>query len=101
MTHLYLIYNKRTKEWLSILDDKGRIRRRGHTYAKLSKVEPPRLFTSQRGAIYALRAWLSGEITVHTFFDVNGDDYQDWRTKPVPSRKADDMAIRKCKVVLQ
>lgn len=99
---LFLIRNKKTDEWLSSLDDKGRIRRRGHTHAKLSKTDPPRLFTTRKGADYALKAWLSGVITVHHSFDsMTGDDGEDWNIKKDPTRIADDMEIRECEITLK
>jgi hypothetical protein len=97
---LFLIRNKRTRENLSVLDSKGRVRRRGHTHAILSSTQPPRLFTTERGAKYALTAWLAGPTTRKYGVDYNGDEFEDWNTTSDPSRKAKDMEIRKCKVVL-
>jgi hypothetical protein len=97
---LFIIRSKKTGEWISILDEKKRIRRRGHTNAHLSKIEPPRLFTSERGAKYALQAWLGGIITAGRGTDWNGDEYEDWDQKPVAGRHEANMEIRRCRVVL-
>lgn len=97
---LFLIRNKRTRENLSVLDNKGRVRRRGHTHAILSKTQPPRLFTSKRGAQYALKHWLAGPTTRTYGVDYNGNEFEDWNTKPDPTRIAKDMEVRSCKVVL-
>lgn len=99
---MFLIRNKKTEEWLSILDDNGRVRRRGHTHAKLSKTEPPRLFISKQGADFALRAWLKGRITVHHSYDSYiGDDNEDWHITKDETRIAEDMEIRECDIVLK
>jgi hypothetical protein len=100
---MFLIRNKKTEEWLSILDDDGRVRRRGHTHAKLSKTEPPRLFISKQGAKFALRAWLSGRITVHRNYGGPWEEQEneDWRTEKDETRIAEDMEIRECEIVLK
>lgn len=52
----------------------------------------PRLFTKKHVATAALREWLKGRTyVVHRGFSEDADE--DWRTKPVAGRTADDMEV--------
>lgn len=59
--------------------------------------DPPRLFSKEQYARYALRHWLEGGKTVH--YDYDGDLSSDHITK-VPSRNPDDMEIVKVQIVV-
>lgn len=85
---------------MAATDKNGRLLRRGHTHMEFSKTRMPRLFTSYRAASYSLKWWLDGKVTKHYGVDFNGNNFEDLKIEKDPSRKASEMEIRQCKVVL-
>lgn len=103
----YLIRNKHTHDWISALDEMGNVRSKGFTHAHLSKDDqPPRLFHSMNAARNALRVWLSGKlIAKHTPYQSMGSLYLEEENvemvrTPCPERRAEDMEIVPCKIVV-
>jgi hypothetical protein len=68
-------------------------RARGYTFDEPQPMGKmiPRLFTSERNARMALRAWLRGEHK--PYWDVDGGTAGVGEIKPVPSRKAEEMEV--------
>lgn len=68
-------------------------RRRGYTFDEPQPMSEaiPRLFTSERNARLALKAWLKGKH--HPYWDVDGGTAGVGQIKPVPSRKAEEMEV--------
>lgn len=106
MTTFYLIRNKRTKKWISALDDNGAIRSKGFTHAHLSDTETPRLFHNMNSARNALTVWLKGKLVakrtpfrgVDSFYD-EGEDVEMICT-PQEDRKRNEMEIVPCKIIV-
>ena len=91
MTVLWAIKHKPSGHYLPRIPGKH-----GGTYVEPEPVDRGRirLFREESHAKCALKWWLAGHTYVVWFagsFDEDGD--ADWRTKPVPGRCADDMAI--------
>ena len=63
------------------------------------KVVPPRLFSEQRYAKIALKHWLKGKTSVWQSGDPFEGYDEDWKTFPVPSRKADEMEIVELRLI--
>ena len=71
---------------------------KGYTFSEPSATDIPRLFATEGGAKRALAWWLKGVTTVRvsaTGFSWDGPDdpEEDWDTKAMPERKAEDMEV--------
>lgn len=92
---MYAIRQKSTQFFMPKLP-KGSTK--GGTWLEPAADVVPRLFSTERAAVNALRWWLAGKVrVVHGFYDEAGDG--DWQTVPAPHRKADDMEIVEVQLV--
>ena len=72
--------------------------RYGYTHSEPSETAIPRLFTTRGGAQRALTWWLKGITVVRMLaagfsWDGPNDPEEDWDTKAMPERKAEDMEV--------
>lgn len=86
----FAIKNTRTGEYLSA--PRGRDGR-GSTHVNFGDKGKPRLFDTHGAAKATLKWWLNGEVFVTYSCDPWGEVDEDWRVKPRPERRAEEVAV--------
>lgn len=88
---LYAIRHKPTGAYLPMRWES----RRGYSHDEPIPGAVPRLFKNEKAAKAALKAWLAGTWTRHVSQTYYGEYDEILETKPVESRKAEEMEVVK------